>query len=410
MFYEKELNFFINSLRAYHLRAVITTPNNALEENLDICLQEILGNTLDLKEFFKSSPKLMPFTLYRVTDSFLCRYILLLLPETKEPKLLIIGPYLSQEITKEKVLEQSEKIGLNLKLSKKLESFYDTLPHLYGNNPIFSLISTFAELIWNSPLNYLEQDIEIDYFSIFSLHKNQEDPSHPEDNSWNMQILEERYNFENQLLKAVSLGQTHKAEMIFSGFSESVIENRTADILRNLKNYCIILNTLLRKAAEMGDVHPIYLDSVSSDFAKEIEQITQIAKVEDFMKKMIQTYCRLVKNHSTKKFSTPVQKAIIKIDSDLTQDLTLKALSIYNNISPGYFSALFKSETGQTLTDFVNSRRVETAKRFLKNSNLQIQTISHHCGIYDVNYFTKLFKKYMGVTPKEYREKKRNTL
>ena len=183
-------------------------------------------------------------------------------------------------------------------------------------------------------------------------------------------------------------------------------ESRTPDYLRNVKNYCIIMNTLLRKAAERGGVHPIYLDSVSSDFAKKIEQLTQLATVGEFMHEMLITYCRLVKNHSTIHYSSPVQKAIVKIDSDLTADLSLKTLAEYNNVSAGYFSGLFKSETGQTLTEFVNRRRIDTAKRLLKNTNLQIQTISQHCGVLDVNYFSKLFKKHTGKTPRQYREEK----
>ena len=166
------------------------------------------------------------------------------------------------------------------------------------------------------------------------------------------------------------------------------------------------MNTLLRKAAENGGVHPIYLDNISSDFAKKIEQITQLSYIEGFMKEILRTYCQLVKNHSTSHYSTPIQRAIVKIDSDLTADLSLKALAKHTNISAGYFSGLFKSETGKTLTEFVNGRRVDAAKRLLKNTNLQIQTIAQHCGILDLNYFSKLFKKHTGKTPREFREEK----
>lgn len=405
MFYEKELNFLRNTFKNCHLQTFVINPNNPVENNIDMGLRKFIGNSFDMHTFYDFFPKVNPCTLYRVIDGFLCRYIFMLLPETEEPSVLIIGPYLLDEITREQIFEQSEKAGFSPKATKQLEMFYTSLPHFHENSPVFSMINSFAELIWHSKSNFSEEDIERGLTSAFSF-TNSQDPAHPEDNSWSMQMMENRYNYENELIEAVSLGQTHKAEMLFASFSTTAIENRTPDILRNIKNYCIIMNTLLRKAAENGGVHPIYLDNVSSDFAKGIEQLTQMSKVEDFMKEMLRTYCRLVKNHSTKKYSTPVQRAIIKIDSDLTQDLTLKTLSVFNNISPGYFSGLFKAETGQTLTDFVNSRRIETAKRLLKNTTLQIQTISQHCGILDVNYFTKLFRKYTGKTPRAYREKK----
>ena len=73
------------------------------------------------------------------------------------------------------------------------------------------------------------------------------------------------------------------------------------------------------------------------------------------------------------------------------------------NVSAGYLSSLFKQETGETLTEHVNRKRVKFAMRLLGTTRLQVQTIAQHCGILDVHYFSKVFKKYAGMTPKEYR-------
>ena len=62
------------------------------------------------------------------------------------------------------------------------------------------------------------------------------------------------------------------------------------------------------------------------------------------------------------------------------------------------------SETGMTLTDYVNRQRVEHGIFLLNATDMQIQTIAQYCGIPDVNYFTKTFKKFIGKTPKEYRQ------
>ena len=188
-----------------------------------------------------------------------------------------------------------------------------------------------------------------------------------------------------------------------STFSELSFEERMPDRLRNLKNYCIIMNTLLRKAAERGGVHPLYLDKCSSAFAHRIEQLTTVAQVRTLMGEMATSYCRLVRKYKTEKYSSPVQKSIICIDADLTQDLTLAKLAKLQNVSAAYLSALFKKETGRTLTDYVNLKRVEYAKTLLAGTELQIQTIAQHCGILDIHYFSRVFKKYTGITPKEYR-------
>ena len=119
---------------------------------------------------------------------------------------------------------------------------------------------------------------------------------------------------------------------------------------------------------------------------------------------MIDKYCQLVKKHSMKNYSSLVQKVITLVDFDITADLSLSRQAEILNVNASYLSTLFKKETGTTLTEYVAKKRVEQAAFLLTSTNLQIQTISQNCGIYDVNYFTKLFKKYTGKTPKEYRE------
>ena len=52
-----------------------------------------------------------------------------------------------------------------------------------------------------------------------------------------------------------------------------------------------------------------------------------------------------------------------------------------------------------------NIKRVDRAKQLLQTTSQQIQYISHTCGILDVNYFVKIFKRYTGMTPKQYRMK-----
>lgn len=98
-----------------------------------------------------------------------------------------------------------------------------------------------------------------------------------------------------------------------------------------------------------------------------------------------------------------VRKILVRIDSDLTADLSLKAQADFLDVNPSYLSTLFKKETGTTLTEYVNRKRVEHGIFLLNTTQMQIQTVAQNCGISDVNYFTKTFKKIVGKTPKDYR-------
>ena len=166
----------------------------------------------------------------------------------------------------------------------------------------------------------------------------------------------------------------------------------------------IIRNTLLRKAAESGGVHPFYLDKISSGYAAEIEAIKNVKTLPYFMKKLFEDYCRLVNKHATRNYSTLIKNVIIYIDARLSEELSLKKIAEMNGVSSTYLSTCFKQETGKNFVDYVNGKRVEQAKHMLKTTRLQIQTVAQHCGFLDVQYFAKVFKKYTGKTPREYRD------
>ena len=216
-----------------------------------------------------------------------------------------------------------------------------------------------------------------------------------------------RYVFENELMRAVSLGQQHKENLLSAAFDSQMFEKRTSDPVRNAKNYCIIMNTLLRKAAEQGGVHPIHIDRISSRFANKIELMSDTKALSALMREMFSSYCRFVYKHTMKQYSPPVKKTILIIDADISAELSLNDLAKQQGISAGYLATVFKKETGKTVGEYITDKRIDHAAYLLSTTSLQIQTVALHCGIMDVQYFSKIFKKKMGKTPKEYREKAR---
>ena len=298
-------------------------------------------------------------------------------------------------------MEWAEQHGVSPSQLKYLHNYYSNVPMVQDPTHLFALLETFGERLWG-PNGFTVEDVAQESFADTTLLH--EKKSSEEDTLWHMRTLEQRYAYETELMDAITKGQTHKADLLLSTFSHMSFEQRATDPLRNTKNYCIIMNTLLRKAAEQGGVHPLHLDSVSSAFAVRIEQIVNIQAIAPLMTDMFHTYCRLVRKHSLKGYSPPVQKAITFIEADLAGNLNLRTLSQSLNISSSYLSSLFKKETGQTLTDYIAQRRMSLARHLLLHTKLQVQTIAQHCGILDVHYFSKLFKKATGMTPKEFRQ------
>lgn len=385
-------------VRVAHLRQSATL-SAWIADGLDYLVQANAHFSPTLEERFAAA---QDHILYRATDAFGCCVLYLRLPRVRPATLLVIGPYLEKPLGQEILYERAERLRIPSNQLAALQTYYGRYLCFPDDSPLYAMLESFAEYIWQGAENYSFRDDRPESFEESIRQRDIVPASDPETA---MRMMEERYAFEAKLMDAVSKGLTHKVEMLFSGFSADAFERRLPDSLRNLKNYAIIMNTLLRKAAQDGGVHPIYLDSLSSDFARRIEQVPEAKAMQLFMLEMFRAYCRLVRKHTMRGYSQPVQKAIIRIDSDLTADLSLSSLAAAQGINASYLSALFRRETGETVTEYVNRKRVELAVHLLTTTGLQVQTVAQHCGFADVHYFTKVFKKMTGETPRQVRER-----
>lgn len=412
MHYDSELNYLKKICQKIHIHVTELSKTQIPDIHIDFGLRQLVHHENVLNEFLTmwSDQKLNSNTIYKVTDGFSCRYFLMLLPCENEDKLLIIGPFLPQNISHEQILEIAEKFSVLPQEIKLLEGCYYNVPIVQNWLILHTAVNVFGETVWGSGSAFDIVDVSEELISPVTVLSTDNIGGKERDVIFEMQHMESRYAFENELIEMVSRGQSNRAALMIQSFTANTFERRVANPLRNIKNYCIICNTLFRKAAEQGGVHPIYLDRISSDFARRNELLSDVESARNLMSEMIYSYCRLVRKHSTKQYSSPIQKAMAYIDADLSGDLSLHALAAAQGISNSYLSALFKKETGQTVTDYVNQKRVNRASHLLGTTKLQIQTIAQHCGISDVNYFSKIFKKYTGMTPKEYRKKNQHII
>lgn len=333
-----------------------------------------------------------PKTIYRI-QNFCFHFLLFRLPNIEQVMYLSIGPYVLSEVP-------------SLHQFSTPKDAIENISMIDDDKFLLSIVNTFIKRIFNEPNSIPIKNIKIpetsDITSVtenLSLHS-QEDPL------LTIRIIEEYYYNENELMKLVSQGQWHNAELFLNTFFNHPNFHRLypeETALEAQKIHSFALNTLLRKSAEAADVHPIHIEHLYSQFALKINQTNSKKDILYLQREIVRKYCQLVQMHSLKGYSPIIQKVLTNITSNLSGDLTLNAQANLLNINPSYLSALFKKETGTTLTEYVAHKRIDHAVFLLNTSNLQIQVIAECCGISDVNYFTKIFKKIIGQTPKEYR-------
>ena len=401
------IDFAAALLSRLHISShIIENPENFLSSDIDKGLRAMIFGETDYSKILLNSPaEAQKNTVYRFFDEYNCNYIFFRIPEA-ENSYFYVGPYISALPTDEHIENKADQLCLSAEQTELFSAYYRKLPVVEDENFLMTIIDTLGDFIWNGTNNfnveYISYEIPDKRRPVYSSELFV--VSEIENTPPALELIEKNYNNEKLLIDAVSKGKLNMVDAIVPTVLHQSIEERLPDSLRNRKNYLIILNTLLRKAAEKGEVHPVHIHRLSSAFAKEIEKTYSIEECLRLQQNMIRKYCILVKEHSLKNHSQLIGRVITLISYDLSAPLTLKYIASTMNVNASYLSSAFRKECGETLTDYVNRKRMENAAYILSHSNKQIQTVAEECGILDVNYFIKIFKKQYGITPSQYRK------
>ena len=111
-----------------------------------------------------------------------------------------------------------------------------------------------------------------------------------------------------------------------------------------------------------------------------------------------------MEQNAEKKNRSIVERGRQLILSSYRRELGVAEIAEQLSLSKNYFGQLFKSQTGMTVSEYLNLVRIEKAKALLKETTLKVYEIADEVGFTDSFYFSSVFKKLVGVSPKEYRE------
>lgn len=211
-----------------------------------------------------------------------------------------------------------------------------------------------------------------------------------------------KYKIEKQLLHAIEMGNKQEALALMLQFISDFSYRVPHDRIRAHKNMNYTFNTLLRTAVERGGVSPLAIHSLSEKFALLTEKATSLKELDDMKFTMIEEYCDAVNDLSHKGYSHIVKEAIRYIQFNFNLQLNLRIVAEKICFNPTYLAKKFKEETGMTVVEFINKKRVEEAIFLMKQDKLSITNISLLVGFNSYNYFCKVFKEVMGITATEY--------
>lgn len=313
---------------------------------------------------------------------------------------LSIGPFLFNRPTAEEIHQIAGEYP-SPHMEQELILFYNNLPLTIPREKFQAFITALFSPVLGPEMRIIDQSHSDILNNLIPVNDFEHSFS---EGDLSLNLVEQRYLIEQQMIAAVKQQNIKEAIRLHKKMLQFNYGQRNSNQLRNSKNFMIVFNTLLRAAARDCEVHPFYIDKISHHFANEIEQCTNELQLTKLSTDMIRKYCLLIHNHSVKKYSDNIQDCVTYIDLHYNENLTLKKLSEHLNLNSSYLSTLFKKELGKTVTDYITQTRIKQALLLLNSTRQSMGDVANQCGFDDINYFSRIFKKYQGMSPSSYRK------
>ncbi|MCM8901449.1 PocR ligand-binding domain-containing protein [Caldicoprobacter algeriensis] len=208
---------------------------------------------------------------------------------------------------------------------------------------------------------------------------------------------------EQELLSKVRLGNRTGAKEILNDLLGDIFF-RTAGNMDLMKARILELVVVISRAAVEGGASLEKLLGLNYNFISELSQMNSIDEVCHWVVKVLDTFMDTVYETKKVRNAKSLGEALKYIRENYNKDITLEDVARNVYISPYYLSHLFKEELNITFLEYLTMVRMEEAKKLLKDTSLSIVAIASQVGYEDASYFSKVFKKYVGISPGQYRK------
>lgn len=221
-------------------------------------------------------------------------------------------------------------------------------------------------------------------------------------------LLERSMSVEQQLLNCVQHGSRDYAHILQNvNSTDSLSMSSTGNALRDGKNAVIIFTAKCCRAAIEGGVSIYAAKQLEADYIQKAETCTNMAGLVKLNRQMLEGFIAQVRRTQEQSFLSPaIRESCDFIRTNITKEFTLSDVAERVGYTEYYFTRKFYKETGSKVQDYIKEAKIEYAKIQLFTTSKGIQEISDSLNFGNRNYFSKVFREIVGVTPAAFRNQK----
>lgn len=183
------------------------------------------------------------------------------------------------------------------------------------------------------------------------------------------------------------------------------IFNRYSTNLTEIKARILELLVVLSRAAIEGGCQLKEILSLNSRYVEELQSLDTSDKIYRWASKVLKQFATTIAVPQDPAHRQIIRRALDYISAHFRERISVRQVAQAAYVSPGYLSKLFRKEFNCTVIEFLNRVRIEEAKRLLSDPGYSISQVAAQVGFDDLSYFSKVFRKFTGLSPKEFRQK-----
>lgn len=212
-------------------------------------------------------------------------------------------------------------------------------------------------------------------------------------------------DYESVLCHAIEAGDRKALLKRFYTPVQGRVGKMSASPLRQERYALVCLATLVTRAAIRGGLPPETAFSLSDVYCQRADVLTDIPALQKMSYTMLTDFCdRVAQARGVEARSVMIQKCVDYISVHLHETIRLDDLSSHCGLCGRSLSLRFKKEVGMGITEYIHREKVREAQYLLRHSDFNLADITSYLAYPSQSYFTKIFKKYCGKTPQQYRE------
>ncbi len=215
------------------------------------------------------------------------------------------------------------------------------------------------------------------------------------------------YSPEFEFYIAVKSGDVDKvAQLCKNEFSDKAgLGKLSENPLQNLKYHFVVTIALVSRYCIEGGMEHETAYILSDLYIQKVDICTTTQQISQLHSAMSADYAeRMKKIRKSQIFSKQIIRCVDYIYNNLHKRIFISDLAQYTGLNSSYLSKLFKKETGMTVTEYIQNKKIETAKNMLKYSKYLTSQIATILAFPNQSYFVEVFKKKVGMTPKKYQD------